>query len=150
MKLSGMRDGAKKSVTVLEILGRLRPMPGASVCLENALMYSAGNEAVGFSLKPLRCRDPALPPLYGHTYSRPFFLQKARMRSLPVHLALHREGLFLKDKEYIAGSALPQTKHTDAASPRTDRGVQLHREVWPKTAHYWLDRYVVCAESFAL
>ena len=35
---------------------------------------------VGFSLKPLRCRDPALPPLYGHTYSRPFFLRKARMR----------------------------------------------------------------------
>ena len=28
---------------------------------------------VGFSLKPMRCRDPALPPLYGHAYSRPFF-----------------------------------------------------------------------------
>ena len=28
---------------------------------------------VGFSLKPLRCRDPALPPLYGHAYSRLFF-----------------------------------------------------------------------------
>ena len=35
---------------------------------------------VGFSLKPLHCRDPALPPLYGHAYSRPFFLRKARMR----------------------------------------------------------------------
>ena len=35
---------------------------------------------VGFSLKPLRCRDPALPPLYGHAYSPPFFLRKARMR----------------------------------------------------------------------
>ena len=35
---------------------------------------------VGFSLKPLRCRDPSLPPLYGHAYSRPFFLRKARMR----------------------------------------------------------------------
>ena len=35
---------------------------------------------VGFSLKPLRCRDPALP-VDGHTYSRPFFLRKAaRMR----------------------------------------------------------------------
>ena len=32
---------------------------------------------VGFSLKPLRCRDPALPPLCGRTYSRPFFLRKA-------------------------------------------------------------------------
>ena len=28
---------------------------------------------VWISLKPLRCRDPALPPLYGHAYSRPFF-----------------------------------------------------------------------------
>ena len=37
---------------------------------------------VGFSLKPLRCRDPALPPLTAiRTYSRPFFLRKAaRMR----------------------------------------------------------------------
>ena len=26
-----------------------------------------------FALKPLRCRDPALPTLYGHTYRRPFF-----------------------------------------------------------------------------
>ena len=37
---------------------------------------------VGFSLKPLRCRDPALPPLCGRAYSRPFFLLKARMRIL--------------------------------------------------------------------
>ena len=28
---------------------------------------------VGFSLKLLRCRDPALPSSYGHTYRRPFF-----------------------------------------------------------------------------
>ena len=35
---------------------------------------------VGFSLKPLGCRDPALPLLYGHAYSRPFFLRKACMR----------------------------------------------------------------------
>ena len=35
---------------------------------------------VGFSLKPLRCRDPALPPLCGRAYSRPLFLLKARMR----------------------------------------------------------------------
>ena len=27
---------------------------------------------VGFSLKPLRCRDPALPPLYGHAQSAIF------------------------------------------------------------------------------
>ena len=37
-------------------------------------------KCVGFSLKPMRCRDPALPPLYGRAYSRPFFLRKARMR----------------------------------------------------------------------
>ena len=53
---------------------------GASVRPENAVTYSAGNEGqkfVGFSLKPLRCRDPALPPLCGHAYSRPFSLRKA-------------------------------------------------------------------------
>ena len=33
---------------------------GASVRPENTVTYSAGN---GFSLKPLRCRDPALPSL---------------------------------------------------------------------------------------
>ena len=32
---------------------------------------------VGFSLKPLRCRDPALPPLCGRAYSRPFFLRES-------------------------------------------------------------------------
>ena len=36
---------------------------------------------VGFSLKPLRCRDPALPPLYGHAYSRPFFHAISRVRA---------------------------------------------------------------------
>ena len=44
---------------------------GASVRPENAVTYSAGNEGqtfVGFSLKPLRCRDPALPPLCGRAY----------------------------------------------------------------------------------
>ena len=57
---------------------------GASVRPENAVTYSAGNESqkkVGFSLKPMRCRDPALPPFTAmRTYSRPFFLRKARMR----------------------------------------------------------------------
>ena len=55
----------------------------ASVRPENAVTYSAGNEGqhfVGFSLKPLRCRDPALSPLCGRAYSRPFFLLKASMR----------------------------------------------------------------------
>ena len=39
---------------------------GASVRLENAVSYSAGNEGeifVAFSLKPPRCRDPALPAI---------------------------------------------------------------------------------------
>ena len=44
----------------------------ASLCPENALTYSAGDEGqkiVAFSLKLLRCRDLALPPLIldGHT-----------------------------------------------------------------------------------
>ena len=46
---------------------------------------------VGFSLKPMRCRDPALPSLYGHAYSRPFFLRKARMRCAEgsAHQCIH-------------------------------------------------------------
>ena len=47
---------------------------------------------VGFSLKPLRCRDPALPPLYGHAYSRPFF-SCTRMRISRVYTRMiHRQG----------------------------------------------------------
>ena len=47
---------------------------------------------VGFSLKPLRCRDPALPPLYGHAYSRPFF-SCTRMRISRVYMRMiHRRG----------------------------------------------------------
>ena len=49
---------------------------------------------VGFSLKPLRCRDPALPPLYGHAYSRPFF-SCTRMRISRVYTytrMIHRRG----------------------------------------------------------
>ena len=68
---------------------------GASVRPENAVTYSAGNEGqnfVGFSLKPLRCRDPALPPLYGHAYSRPFF-SCTRMRISRVYTRMiHRRG----------------------------------------------------------
>jgi hypothetical protein len=51
---------------------------------------------VGFSLKPLRCRDPALPPLYGHAYSRPFFhayFSCTRMRISRVYTRMiHRRG----------------------------------------------------------
>ena len=57
---------------------------------------------VGFSLKPLRCRDPALPPLYGHAYSRPFF-SCTRMRISRVYARMiHSRGfstlvLFIDD-----------------------------------------------------
>ena len=51
---------------------------------------------VGFSLKPLRCRDPALPLLYGHAYSRPFFhayFSCTRMRISRVYTRMiHRRG----------------------------------------------------------
>ena len=51
---------------------------------------------VGFSLKPLRCRDPVLPPLYGHAYSRPFFhayFSCTRMRISRVYTRMiHRRG----------------------------------------------------------
>ena len=47
---------------------------GASVRPENTVTCSAGNGGqtfVGFSLKPLHCRDPALL-LESHMYGRPF------------------------------------------------------------------------------
>ena len=51
---------------------------------------------VGFSLKPLRCRDPAPPPLYGHAYSRPFlhaYFSCTRMRISRVYTRMiHRRG----------------------------------------------------------
>ena len=51
---------------------------------------------VGFSLKPLLCRDPALPPLYGHAYSRPFlhaYFSCTRMRISRVYTRMiHRRG----------------------------------------------------------
>ena len=37
---------------------------------------------VGFSLKPLRCKDPALTALHGYVRSRPFFLRGKRACAL--------------------------------------------------------------------
>ena len=47
---------------------------------------------VGFSLKPLRCRDPALPPLYGHAYNRPFSCGKhaCALWYIPRALSRHK------------------------------------------------------------
>ena len=48
---------------------------GASVRPENTVTCLATTKIkkfVGFSLKPLSCRDPALSLLKGHTYVRPF------------------------------------------------------------------------------
>ena len=56
---------------------------GASVRLENAVTHSAGNEGqkiVAFSLKLLRCRDRALPPLDGIHRVGQFSLRITRMR----------------------------------------------------------------------
>ena len=63
---------------------------------------------VGFSLKPLRCRDPALPPLYGHAYSRPFFsCTRMRISRVYTHM-IHRRGfstlvllIFICDNRFI-------------------------------------------------
>ena len=56
--------------------------------LSHTLRATKVKTFVGFSLKPLRCRDPALPPLYGHAYSRPFFhayFSCTRMRISRAH-----------------------------------------------------------------
>ena len=72
---------------------------------------------LGFSLKPLRCRDPALPPLCGRAYSRPFFLRKARMPSLPLPLAAQRNG-----RKRMCQSGLP----ADAAGLRETGSVDRY------------------------
>ena len=56
---------------------------GASVRPENAVTYSAGNEGKRFcgvfsETAPLQ--RSSTPSVDGHTYGRPFFLRKARMR----------------------------------------------------------------------
>ena len=64
------------------LLGSISPMERLFVLktLSRTQRATKVKKYVGFSLKLMRCRDPALPPLYGHAYSRPFFLRKARMR----------------------------------------------------------------------
>ena len=72
---------------------------------------------VGFSLKPLRCRDPALPPLYGHAYSRPFF-SCTRMRISRVYTRMiHRRGfstlvLFITSAMLSIFGRAGATRHT--------------------------------------
>ena len=56
---------------------------GASVRPENAVTYSAGNEGqtfCGVSSETAPLQRSSTPSVDGHTYSRPFFLRKARMR----------------------------------------------------------------------
>ena len=61
---------------------------------------------VGFSLKPLRCRDPALPPLYGHAYSRPFF-HAYRVRACVLLMYTRTSHVYAHDTPRTAeGSAL--------------------------------------------
>ena len=63
---------------------------GAPVRPENTLTYLAGNGGqntlVGFSLKLLRFRDPAFPPLKGYTYSQPFSFWRLRIHMTPSAL----------------------------------------------------------------
>ena len=56
---------------------------GASVRPENAVTYSAGNEGqkiCGVFSETAPLQRSSTPSVDGHTYSRPFFLLKARMR----------------------------------------------------------------------
>ena len=48
---------------------------------------------VGFCLKPLRCRDPALP-LYGHTCSRPFVRAENAHAHYNIYHVVDRSGHF--------------------------------------------------------
>ena len=63
------RCACAAKVTVVDVcMCKSHLTSGAFVRRENAATYSAGNEGqkiVAFSLKLLRCRDRALPPLDG-------------------------------------------------------------------------------------
>ena len=49
---------------------------------------------VGFCLKLLRCRDPALPTLYGHTCSRPFVRAENAHAHYNIDHVVDRSGHF--------------------------------------------------------
>ena len=73
---------------------------------------------VVFSLKLLRYRDRALPPLNGHTYGQPFFLQMTHMRkSLPVHPVEHISASFTTSSPF--GNRLKS------------KGLKLHTSLTP-------------------
>ena len=80
------------------LLSHISPMERLFVLktLSRAQQATKVKKFVGFSLKPLRCRDPALPPLYGHAYSRPFFhayFSCTRMHISRVYTPMiHRRG----------------------------------------------------------
>ena len=57
---------------------------------------------VGFSLKPLCCRDPALPPLYSRAYSRPFFCKKHACTLLTLSVHAQQQGLYHFMKEQLS------------------------------------------------
>ena len=80
------------------LLSHISPMERLFVLktLSRTQLATKVKKFVGFSLKPLRCRDPAPPPLYGHAYSRPFlhaYFSCTRMRISRVYTRMiHRRG----------------------------------------------------------
>ena len=52
-----------RSLCVCVCVCLLSHISGASVRPKNTVTYSAVKQFVGFSLKPLHCRDPVLPQL---------------------------------------------------------------------------------------
>ena len=85
---------ARVTVVVMSVCLSVTPLERLFVLktLSHTQRAAKVKKFVGFSLKPLRCRDPALPPLYGHAYSRPFF-SCTRMRISRVYTRMiHRRG----------------------------------------------------------
>ena len=78
---------------------------------------------VGFSLKPLRCRDPALPPLCGRAYvqSAIFPAESTHAHSRPA-LCFSRPGLIISLPP-LASLPLPLAAQRNGGKPMCQSGL---------------------------
>ena len=98
---------------------------GASVRPENAVAYSAGNEGqnicgVFSETAPLQRSST---PVDGHTYSRPFFLLKARMRILALPSVFPVPARIIISLPPLASLPLPLTAQHNGGKPMYQSGL---------------------------
>ena len=86
MMINPWRTCAARNTVVVRVCPAFEISPQERLLFLKILSYTQRatevKKIVGFSLKRLRCGDPALPPLNGHMVGH--FLQKARMRIIVI------------------------------------------------------------------